>query len=309
MSTTLPENASWLVNAGIDDMQSRLASMTGTPQDLADLRAAIIHEKAQPAPRVSRLKPMETKLRKLSDSITAASEKILLTKNGAPTHAITPPPLAAAAEALTRLECERLDHERKHQLALIPIQCKQGLHCLKAHAEFAHNPGKGGRPKKPSRREGLSKPHSFGEWLTNSAPFLKEPTAYKYMSAVRGLGLDENATEEQVETAVAAKIAAFERISLKALIDSAVDPAKPVDPAPKNLEQAEFDFLRQSLSHFREESETLCRLKPQLDAYPDFKRAATARIYSMLYELTGTHWQPSDEPDALAAINPDTIDL
>jgi hypothetical protein len=308
MSTTLPENASWLVNAGIDDMQRRLASMTGTPQDLADLRAAIIHEKAQASPRSSRLKPMETKLRKLSDSITTASEKILLTKNGAPTHAITPPPLAAAAEALTRLECERLDHERKHQLALIPIQCKQGLHCLKAHAEFAHNPGKGGRPKKPSQRDGFLS-QGFEGWLATAAPYLKKGAAYKYMSAVRGLGLDENATEEQVETAVAAKIAAFERLSLKALIDSAVDPAKPVDPAPKNLEQAEFDFLRQSLSHFREESETLCRLKPQLDAYPDFKRAATARIYSMLYELTGTHWQPSDEPDALAAINPDTIDL
>ncbi len=62
----LRENASWLINAGADDTQRRLAAMTGTADDIAMLTAAIATELAKPklAQRVSRLKPMEAKLRK-----------------------------------------------------------------------------------------------------------------------------------------------------------------------------------------------------------------------------------------------------
>ena len=67
---------------------------------------------------------------------------------------------------------------------------KIGLRCYQAHLVFAHNPGKGG---KPSRRDG-SAPESFEGWLADETPWLKKPTAYKYMTAFRGLSLDERAT-------------------------------------------------------------------------------------------------------------------
>ena len=64
----LSEAAGWLINAGTDDMQRRLAAMTGTPQDIAVLREAIAYEQAKPAMdrRVSRLRPIEARLSKLS---------------------------------------------------------------------------------------------------------------------------------------------------------------------------------------------------------------------------------------------------
>ena len=50
-------------------------------------------------------------------------------------------------------------------------------------------------------------------------------------------------------------------------------------------------------------------MKDQLKQNPDFHRAATARLYSALVELSGTNWQPSDEPDELASVNPDAITI
>ena len=63
----LPESASWLVNAGADDMSRRLKAMTGTPEDIAALEAAIAHEEAKPklSRRSSRLKPIQAKLSQL----------------------------------------------------------------------------------------------------------------------------------------------------------------------------------------------------------------------------------------------------
>lgn len=212
--------------------------------------------------------------------------------------------ISTAHERLNALERSRLESERRYQIEIIPCLLKQGLHCLKAHSAFAVNPGKGGRPKKPSRRDGFD-PQGFEGWLSTAAPFLKKGAAYKYMKAVRGLGLDDTATEEDIDSALAARD--IHGISIKALCDASMDKYDTPPPEPPEREQQEFDFLRQKLCDFRVLSEHICRLKSQLEAYPDFKRAATARVYSMLFELTGTHWQPSDEPDAIANGESDAI--
>lgn len=64
----LRDRASWLINAGADDTLRGLNAMTGTPEDIAVLNAAIAEEKSKPvlSQRKSRLKPMEAKLRKFS---------------------------------------------------------------------------------------------------------------------------------------------------------------------------------------------------------------------------------------------------
>lgn len=66
-SAKLPESASWLLNAGADDMSRRLKAMTGTPEEIAALEAAIAHEEAKPklSRRSSRLKPIQAKLSQL----------------------------------------------------------------------------------------------------------------------------------------------------------------------------------------------------------------------------------------------------
>jgi len=89
-NTPLTGAASWLINAGSDDMQRILAGMTGTPEDIAALRAAIDSETARPTPRVTRLKPIQAKLQKFSDAITAKTVAIIHSRNTGPTAKKTP---------------------------------------------------------------------------------------------------------------------------------------------------------------------------------------------------------------------------
>jgi hypothetical protein len=216
--------------------------------------------------------------------------------------------IGTAHERLAALEESRLESERRYQMEIIPYLLKQGLHCLKAHCAFAvQDPKKRGAMKgrKSSSRRDELEAHSFEGWLSTAAPYLKKGAAYKYMTAVRGLGLDDTAAEEDIDSALAARGIT----TIKALCDATLDPVAPAGPPPPTHEQQEFDFLRQNLSDFRVQSEKICQLKSQLAAYPDFQRAATARVYSMLWELTGTHWTPSDEADALAHVDPDSITI
>ena len=225
-----------------------------------------------------------------------------------PSALITPP-----SELLAALEAQREILITKEEAFLdgsLINRLKIGLHCLKAHALFAHNPGKGG---KPSRREGLVT-NTFGSWLKDSAPWLKEPTAYKYMTALKGLSLDEKATEEQVEFTLDALRASHASRSLPAptlasLTAAAVDAIAPPPPEPPNLQQGQFDFLKDSLTHLREQVESILGIKDQLEGHPDFMRAAQARAYCLLRDLTGQDWAPSDDADPLSTVDPDSISL
>lgn len=185
-----------------------------------------------------------------------------------------------------------------------------GLHCLKAYAIFnLADPAKRGQGRKKKNqltREEIST-DSFKGWLTSAAPWLKEGTAYKYMTAVKGLGLDEKSTVQDVEEHLAQN-RRIGPVNLKMLCDLAVDAIGPKEEtfAP---EQTEFEFLREGLSNFRVQADALLALKAELHKNPNMERVAAARIYDLLFQLTGTHWKPSDEPDDLASIDPDSITL
>jgi len=201
------------------------------------------------------------------------------------------------------------------QQDILPDQLKIGLHALKAHYVFAHNPGKGGNKTGKNQHSKAGTVHvdgssqGFEGWLAANHPKLKKPTAYRWMTALKGLGLNESATDKDVDAALHKLAKQLPAPSLKSLCAAALDAIGPPAEEPKKIEQAEFDFLRQNLSAFRQESENLSMLKDKLAAYPDFQRAATARVYGLLFDLTGTHWAPSDEPDALANVDPDSFTL
>lgn len=329
----LRTHASWLINAGADDTSRVLAQMDGTDDEMRILRAAIATEKAKPTEqqRVSRLKPMEAKLRKFSEAARTAllatksplvkrAEELKSAKNSKPentgptTPEVIPAPKAVltdASKALEKLRSVIVKHEDTFHAQTLGPRLQIGLQCLKAYDVFAvkdqGKKGQGRKPKNQLTRELISE-GGFKGWLSSEAQWLKEPTAYKYMTAVRGLGLDHAATEKQVAAALKLLIRKGP-VTITSLCAAALDAIGPPAPEPPTHEQQEFNFLRQNLTAFREQSENICRLKSQLDAYPDFKRAATARVYSMLWELTGTHWQPSDEPDSIASIDPDAITI
>lgn len=195
------------------------------------------------------------------------------------------------------------------QAEVLPTQLKIGLYCLRAHCAFAiQSPGKRGQGRKPNNQVHVDviSPQGFEGWLSANHPLIKKPTAYRWMTALKGLGLNESAPEKQVDAELA-KLPGTP--SLKSLCAAALEAVGPPPPPPPNLQQSEFEFLKQGLTHFREETEQLLLMKDKLEENPDFKRVACARLYSALVELTGTNWKPSDEPDELANVNPDSITL
>lgn len=223
-------------------------------------------------------------------------------------------PVAVLGMAKARLEtlrAELIEAEEVFFKATLPQRLKIGLNCLQAYMLFCiKDPADRGQGRKPktikSQRDVISQ--GFEVWLENSCPWLKKPTAYKYMTALKGLGLDWENTEEDVEEAVRQNLR-IGPCTLKSLCDAAAQPVTPQAAPPPQLQQTEFEFLRDSLAAYREQSEHVLALKEQLEASPDMYRAACARAYATLSALTGTQWKPSDEPDELALVDPDTLSL
>jgi hypothetical protein len=187
---------------------------------------------------------------------------------------------------------------------------KIGLRCYQAHLLFAvtDHAARGAR-KSSSRRDELS----FEGWLAAEIPWLKKPTAYKYMTAFRGLGLSEKATEEQVAFTLetlrhANQGAGLPAPSLASLAAAAVDRLAPPAPEPAPAPtQLSFDDYLTTLRTFREDSELVIE---QAKEMPDhLRKQAAARAYATLVELTGSPWQPADTHDALADVDPDSIAL
>ncbi len=223
-------------------------------------------------------------------------------------------PKAILSAALHTLEKHReiiIGHEEKFADLSLGPRLQMGLAALQAYQVFViTDPKKTGsmKGKKKVLTRELLPFGGFKGWLDAECPWLKEPTAYKYMTAVRGLGLDHSATEKQVSGALKLLLRKGP-VTLKSLCDAAVEALGPPAPPAPSLQQSEFDFLCSGLKDFREEAERILALKEQLIANPEMYKVACARAYDILTQLTGTNWTPSDEPDALASIDPDSLAL
>lgn len=198
----------------------------------------------------------------------------------------------------------------------LPYKLCLGLHCLKAYMVFViPEPGArnaSGKNQHSQRghvtRDTASPPEGFEGWAEREIPWLKRPVAYKYMNALKGLGLDHQADEEAVFEAIRQNLR-IGPCTLKMLCDAAAELVRPQLPAPKPEHQLEFDFLKENLHEFAVQSGNILAIADRLKTIPAMHKAACARVYGMLRDLTGTDWQPSDTPDSLCEIDPDTIDL
>jgi len=217
-------------------------------------------------------------------------------------------------EAKTALEKNRAiltGQINEFEKQTLPYKLCLGLHCMKAYMVFVlPDPKVRGAmkgTKKLVTRDGLSELEGYEGWLSREAPWLKKPVSYKYMTALRGLGLAETNTEEDIFEAVAQN----QRIgpcTLKMLTDAAAEAVRPQlkDSGPV---QTEFEFLKDNLHEFATQALNILSIADQLKAIPQMHKAACARVYGLLRDLTGHDWQPSDTPDSLCEIDPDTIDL
>ncbi len=180
-------------------------------------------------------------------------------------------------------------HHETFRRASLPVALEIGSLCLSAHGKFAvKSHAQRGARKSSSRREELS----FGSWLKETSPRLKEATAYKYMTALKGLGLDAGATLADIEAA----LARLENPTLAMLASASRDQLAPPEPLPLPPEQQVFPFMRE----FRLAGEQVIAMRDAMD--PEAYKAAIARSYDILHRLTGQHWGPTDHA-------PDTIDL
>ena len=217
-------------------------------------------------------------------------------------------PIAAALNAQREIAAEKF---AAFENDILVNRLVSGLHCLKAHTHFCISDAKT-RGAMKGKKSSTTTVELFATgldgWLSEHASWIKPSTARDWMNAVKGLGLDENASTEDVETALAQnrRIGPVTLKSLKAAAVELIGPP-PTPPALPNHQQAEFDFQRETLTAYRIQSEGILAIKDQL--IPEMHKAACARAYATLSELTGTQWTPSDEPDELANINPDSIEL
>lgn len=212
--------------------------------------------------------------------------------------------------------------ERHHEVfrrASLPSALEIGLQCLKAHQVFAMDTksraskaGKGNATT--SRREEVTVPNpksnkipgSYTEWLARDCPRLKEAVSYKYMKAVGGLQLDHTANPKAILPAIAAweKDHPGTPITLAALIAAST---LLIDNKTPELQQSEFEFFKDCSSDARRALEAIINIKDRLPE--DFKRALSAQFYTALWEITGTHWCPTDEAPDIASIDPSAITI
>jgi hypothetical protein len=189
-----------------------------------------------------------------------------------------------------------------------------GLACLQAHHQFAVlAPDKrgqlGGRGKKSSSRRDELSPASFEQWLMESTNGLKKPVAYKYIAAVKGLGCDEHSSPSDVDDALETLREATEtKPTLASLIAACPDrsPLPPPSTGPRLIQQ-DFEFYRAMAVDLR--TQTTALVSHREDMPEAIRRAATAQLYTALYEMTGTHWAPTDEAPDIASVDPDTITI
>jgi hypothetical protein len=136
-------------------------------------------------------------------------------------------------------------------------------------------------------------PQGYLAWLKAAAPWLAQPTAYKYMDAARAAGLLPDTSEAETRSIVADLLARHDALTLGTLVaqGKALRPSKPDtrNTSTPSYQQLTFD----ALLGYRAQSEQLISCVTHMD--PHQYRIACARAYDTLKRLTGQPWQPSDE--------------
>ena len=302
---TTADRIRWIVNTSIEEGKAEIkraqADPDYRPADLLSLFESALESERSGANRASLVTA-------LSFAVIKAQKAGAKAHSGPPSSVSKSSVLSDCSSALLKLRDIIVRHEDKFAALTLGPRLQMGLQCLKAYQVFVHNPGKGGRPKKTVTRDGIPT-EGFEGWLKTENEWLKKPTAYKYMEAVHGLGLDHAATEKQLAAALKTLLRKEKTVTLKSLIDRAPARLGAAEPESKEPQQTEFEFIRSNLSAFREEANTLIAIAPRLRQIPEAHRAACSRAYHLLRELTGSDWSPSETPDPLSTVDPDTITI
>lgn len=264
------------LDAGTREIVAALKDLPIGPDSVAALRDAIEHEQAGQARNVV-LARLQSALQRIASDPAASPQDPALV-----------PVALAINDTLAILE----DQEEKARRKEMPHRLWIGVQCLIAHGKFAlKDPGNRGQGRKSgkimSRRDMISEPSGFEQWVAVHCPGLGRSASYKYMACAKGLGLSE-------KTEFSTIAAALEQTgwpSLGELADAGRGKAPaPLPSAPTPPEQQVFPFMRD----LRLAGEQVVAMKENMD--PQAYKTAVAVAYDTLKKLTGQDWEPSKTP-------------
>lgn len=225
--------------------------------------------------------------------------KELSTKNEEQASAL--PPLADVVSAIAAVQDQLTAADLQHARNTLADRVWLGCLCLqgKEHHSIPNNGKRGNQHSKAatSTRRSASEPtalvinpQGFLAWLSLAVPGIAQPTAYKYMDAARGIGLDAWSTEKEVRKLVAQRLAEFDqreqRLTLAMLAaqgKEGPETEKPKGPGPDEIKT---DAI-QTLFTFMDD---VVNVK---DAFTPVERDAVInRVAEILRRLTGKEWSP-----------------
>lgn len=212
------------------------------------------------------------------------------------------PPLATVVSSIAEVQDQLAAADLQHARNTLADRVWLGCLCLqgKEHHSLPVNARGQGRKKITSTRRTDSEPtalvinpQGFLAWLGLAVPGVAQPTAYKYMDAAKGLGLDAWSTEKEVRKLVAQRLAEFDqreqRLTLAMLAAQGKEIAEPGSdqgPGKKTLDQIKTETV-QSLFTFMDE---VVSVKDALT--PVEADAVINRLGEILHRLTGKEWSP-----------------
>lgn len=273
----LKTHASWLINAGAEDTRQSLSQMTGTPDEIRMLKAAIATEKAKPKhqQRSSRLTPMEAKLRKFatlaesephsspprSDLPVPSSEVEIVTA-----AQVNEAELSGIAAAVAQSREIIFKHEQSCHETTLEHYLDAGQQLARAQEIFTLSPQERTSVATLSRRDnveelppGILANRGFSAWLAKEIPTLKRPTAIKYATAFRALELPVTAKPAEIRAKVKtlrheAGKANQPMPTLAALVKAAPKPPKPealIVAKPKTSKQLKLEDARETFHNWK----------------------------------------------------------
>lgn len=134
-------------------------------------------------------------------------------------------------------------------------------------------------------------PQGFLSWLSIALDGVAQPTAYKYMDAAKGIGLDAWSTEQEVRKLVAQRLQEFDARQIPLTLGMLAAQGKTVEPGETTKGKSTVQEIKtdavQTLFTFMDE---VVNVKDALT--PIEHDAVVNRLAEILRRLTGKEWNP-----------------
>lgn len=209
------------------------------------------------------------------------------------------PTLSSVVDGIKTVQAGLDAADVQHQRNTLADRVWLGCLCLqgKEHHSLPVNARGQGRKKITSTRRSDSaptalviNPQGFLAWIALAVPGIAQPTAYKYMDAAKGIGLDAWSTEAEVRALVAQRLAEFDQREQRLTLGMLATQGKEAPDIDKS-KGPDHDGIKtdaiQTLFAFMDDVVSV------KDAFTPVERDTVInRVAEILHRLTGKEWSP-----------------